>query len=617
MQRCSIRRRSVSRLWAGWILLASFGAVSTFATRSRAQSTGTARTVSPYELDTLAMSLKKAGLTLEPKPDGKRVEGVEVATVEVFDEREGLFQILNVFHATTLPIVLRREVLLEVGDAYDRELVDETARNLRTQAQTSLVMVVPIKGKKRNTVRLLILTKDVWSIRLNWDIKGGSGGLDVLQLEPTEINLAGTHQSVSVRYIYRPETFTLGASYREPRLQGTRVQLAADASVILNRESGQAEGSYGYSYVQRPLFSTRTEWSWLASNDWRDEHIRRYVDTKVATVDVLATRSKDALRDEYLGKRFTETLAVTRSFGVTYKTDFTLGGEVNRRAYRLPNEDYDRFPAEALNAYIRSRVPVTETRIGPALQTRFYTTKFKRLLDFETIGLQEDVRLGYNLGVKVYPVFHELGATRSFFGTDVNAEYTWEMGDGLVRLGGELINEFETEQISDASLRGTLRVATPRLGFGRFVLDAMAINRYRNSLNVTNSLGGDTRLRGYPTSFFVGKDVVTTNLEFRTSNVQIFTVLFGAAAFFDLGDAFTGFDKFKAYDSAGGGLRVLFPQFDRVVFRADLAFPITRPLPAGVSTVGFYFAFQQAFDFVSYANPPSPTIGQYTGLLNR
>ena len=43
------------------------------------------------------------------------------------------------------------------------------------------------------------------------------------------------------------------------------------------------------------------------------------------------------------------------------------------------------------------------------------------------------------------------------------------------------------------------------------------------------------------------------------------------------------------------GVRVLFPQLDRVVFRVDVGFPLTRPLPSGASPVTFFSTFGQAF----------------------
>ena len=616
--RTSSRRRARFgwRGVASGLSLAAAVAVLMTAPLARAQSKGKGP-LSPYERETLEIALKKVDRTLEPAPEGKIVEALEVAPFEVFDEREGFFQVLNVFHATTLPAALRREVLLSVGQPWDRDLADETARNLRTLPQLSLVLVVPVRGTTPDTVRLLVLTKDVWSLRLSWDLKVGSGGLELLRLEPTETNLAGTHQSVATRFILRPETYTLGVSYTVPRLQGQRYSFGVDANVIFNKASGDPEGSYGSTIVTRPLYSSRTEWAWLVGNDWRNERVRRYVDTTVALFNARVTPEADALRDEYHAQRFTETVAVTRSFGVENKLDVTLGAEMSRRAYDLPPTTLERFPEEVLREYTLRRLPVGETRVGPAVRARAYTTSFHRVLDFETIGLQEDFRLGYDVSAKIYPVFSALGSSRTFFGTDATAQYTWAVGDGLVRVGGELLNELEESRISDAAVLGNVRFTTPKLGFGRFVLDGTVLNRYRNYLNRSNLLGGDTRLRGYPSGFFVGKDLVAGNLEYRSPTARIFTILLGGAAFVDAGHAFSGFDSFKLQESVGAGFRILFPQLDRVVFRGDAAFPLKRPLPAGVSPFGFFLAFEQAFDLASQGTSIAPSRGTGSGLLNQ
>lgn len=609
--------RRVARALGYACVCAALATASTGRAQS-ASASGRESGLSAYEQKTLAMALAKLHLTEDPAPEGKTIESIDVFTFEVFDEREGDLQLLNVFHATTRPFVLRREVLLAPGQKYDRALADETARNIRGFGQNSLVLVVPVLGSQPGTVRLFVLTKDVWSLRLAWDVRAGSFGLDTLTLQPTEINVAGTHQTLSTRFVLRPETFTLGVGYGVPRLQGKWLAVAAEANVIVNRPSGDPEGTYGYTYVTRPLFSTRTEWSWLVSNDWRDEHIRRYVDAKVFLYDARATPGKDALRDEYHARRFTETVAVTRSFGIENKLDVTLGAELNRRAYDLPHDIEARFAPEVLDEYRRVRMPVSDTRVGPALRARAYTNEYSRMHDFETLALQEDARVGYDVTAKVYPVFRELGSSRSFVGAEAAAQYTWVIGkDGLLRAGVDALDEFEAHRITDAAVEVDARAATPRLGFGRFVLDGVFVNRYRNYLNRTSLLGGDTRLRGYPTSYFSGKDLVAGNFEYRTPPLQIFTVQVGAVVFYDAGHTANGTNAFKLEHSVGAGVRILLPQFDRVVFRVDGGFPLVRPLPAGVSAFAFFLGFNQAFDLTNYGGNVAPTRGASPGLLNQ
>jgi hypothetical protein len=617
-----------ARVFAGAIVIVAatiFGTPTTAIAQSATPPSGTGK-LSRYEQETLQMALEKLHATVEPNPGGKHVESLEIVTFEVLDEREGVLQILNIFHATTLPEVIRREVLLRPGQRYRSDLAEETARNLRGVPQNSLVLVVPVKGSAADRVRLLVLTKDVWSLRMSWDLKVGSAGLDLLRLEPTETNLAGTQQSVAARYILRPETYTFGAGFRVPRLEGKRVALSADANLTFNRDTGEPEGTYGYTYITRPLFSTRTEWSWLVSNDWRNERLRRYIDARVALFNAKVTPEKDNLRDEFRGERFTETVALTRSFGIEHKQDITFGAELNRRAYHLLPGVESRYPQAVLDEYRAKRVPVSDTRVGPALRARLYTTRFKRLLDLETLGLQEDVRLGYDFAAKIYPVAHELGSTRSFFGVEGAAQYTWAISDGIIRIGAETLNEFDTEQMFDAAVSGDLRIHSPSLGFGRVVYDAAVLSRYRNYLNRQTLLGGEGRLRGYPTNFFSGKDLVVSNLEYRTPSFKLLTILLGMAAFYDVGHAFDGWDQLRPQQSVGGGFRVLFPQLDKVVFRVDFAVPVTRELPSGVERLGslwgipfpsFYAAFEQGFGFSTVGTPVAPTGGIDPGLLGQ
>jgi hypothetical protein len=61
------------------------------------------------------------------------------------------------------------------------------------------------------------------------------------------------------------------------------------------------------------------------------------------------------------------------------------------------------------------------------------------------------------------------------------------------------------------------------------------LNRYRNYLNRQTFLGGDGRLRGYPSSYFVGKDIIAYNFEFRSRPLEILSCQLGTAAFYDVG----------------------------------------------------------------------------------
>jgi len=141
------------------------------------------------------------------------------------------------------------------------------------------------------------------------------------------------------------------------------------------------------------------------------------------------------------------------------------------------------------------------------------------------------------------------------------------------------------------------RLASPRTPVGRLHFDARLLHRYRNYLNDQNSLGGDTRPRGYPAQAFRGKDLIAATLEFRSRAAQILGCQLAGAAFFDTADAFKGFDDLYLKKSVGVGVRILFPQLDRVVMRADWGFPLTRGpgLPSSSWPGDFVITFRQSF----------------------
>jgi hypothetical protein len=74
------------------------------------------------------------------------------------------------------------------------------------------------------------------------------------------------------------------------------------------------------------------------------------------------------------------------------------------------------------------------------------------------------------------------------------------------------------------------------------------------------------------------------------------TVEIGGDLFYDVGDAAFGFNNLHPKQGVGVGLRALFPQLDREVFRVDFGFPVGygATLPS-VNPWTFFIAFQQAF----------------------
>jgi hypothetical protein len=186
------------------------------------------------------------------------------------------------------------------------------------------------------------------------------------------------------------------------------------------------------------------------------------------------------------------------------------------------------------------------------------------------------------------------------------------VGDGLVRAALTSETEVTGGPVPDGLVSASARIVTPRLGIGRLIFDAHFVDRYANYLNIKSALGGDTRLRGYPAQMFVGNDLVVANLELRSRPVELLAVQLGGVLFADVGDAFDTFPAMRPKQSAGFGLRAMFPQFQRGVVRVDVGFPITAgPLPPGVGHVDVVATYNQAFPEL-WAPTPYATSGSTT-----
>lgn len=543
---------------------------------------------SKYELAAIIAAENALASKVDPSAEGKLVESVETFRLDPIEPRDPLPTALNAAHSTTKHDVIAHEVLLRVGEPYTAVMADETARNIRSFARVSIVVVIPLRGSAPDRVRVVTITKDIWSLIVDVDFHFTRGGAERLMFEVEETNLAGRQTELSARSVTQPESVSLGAAYVAPRFASRFLKFHAEGNVIINRRSGDPEGSFGDARIERPLFSTRTPWSWETGVSWDDEVLRRYTNAAVATYE-------NQLPWLWRSRRIEQQMNITRSYGWATKHDFEIGASFVRDAYRVPHPE--QFDPAVVGRFTREYVPVGEARTFAFAEWRTYKNDFIRIVDFETLSLQEDYRLGHDLLVRGYPVFRALGSTRDLVGLRAAAMYTIPIKDGFVRALIDSTTEAEDDRIPDASLNGEVRIVSPKTPAGRLVFDVNATNRWRNYLNRTSVLGGEDRLRGWPTRYFVGRNIFAMNLELRSRPIEIASVQIGAAAFYDVGRAFNGsFEEIKPAQSVGVGLRVVLPQIDRVVIRGDFGFPVAAGgLPVDVAPMSFFFSFHQAF----------------------
>lgn len=565
-----------------------------------AAPSGSAHELSDYEKESIHIALEDTESTLDPNPEGKWVEAIDVVPLDIIEKRDPAPGFLNWVHVTSRNAVIEREVLLRPGERFDRARVEETERNLRAHRQLSVVLIVPTTGSAPDRVRLLVVTKDVWSLRLNWDAVFYDWKVRSLLLQPSEENLAGRHKLLNATVALTTLTYSLGLGFTDPRIAGTRLATSLRANLTFNCRTNDLEGSSGAFAYGKPLYSAHTKWSWATGASWSEGYVRPLGaqgqsicnGDRAVAVPPQYVQTAGVVPYEYHQDALRGETSATRSFGVAVKNDISFGIEAIRRQFRPPPEVLLETPA--VQDAFRRLMPVSDTRLSPFVQLHAFENRFLRVLDFETLGLQEDFQLGHDVWLRAYPALRAAGSSRDLMGVYSGISYTLPIADGLVRAYvASTIEVANPEAQSDAEVAVGGRLMTPRLSFGRFVVDGIVLDRYKNYLNPLVSLGGTDRLRGYRPQAFVGPDEAVVNFEFRTRPVQILTVQVGAALFYDVGDTGSDMHHIDLKHGAGGGIRLAFPQIQRSVFRVDFGVPLNRNDPYADATV--IARFEQAF----------------------
>jgi hypothetical protein len=370
---------------------------------------------------------------------------------------------------------------------------------------------------------------------------------------------------------------------------------------MVNRATGATEGTYGSLTAGQPLYSGLAHWSWDAVVQWEDVVTRRYVNAQLSSY--IDPTTGLAVPYQYRTSLYGTQYDLTRSFGWDTKHDLTLSAGINRVVYRVPSTGLN---PTAVSDFIRDRVPLSDTSVGPSLRYRTYSRRYLRVIDFDSLALQEDYVLGHDITLRASPSFRALGGSRDVVDLYAAAQYTFAIRDGLARVSFSTDNGIEPSRISDAVVTPWAHIVTPTIAnLGRIVVDGGLEYRWRNYLRNYEIVGGDDRIRGFPTNFFVGTDLVVYSVELRTRPVEILSCQLGGVAFYDAADAFNGFSQLEPYQSTGFGFRALFPWLDRVVFRGDIGFPLKRPVDPATGALippyGFIVSFGQAFSVPSVA----------------
>lgn len=191
---------------------------------------------------------------------GPRIRAIILQRDAVFDSSEArhwAYRLANTLHVETRRGVIRRELLVDVGDPYDSELVAESERNLRA---LGIFREVRIERQDSDSgVVLVVRTADAWTTTLAVGA-ATSGSQSVIDLSMQEANLLGTRTAARVGYRNDPDRSTIAMSVDMPRAIDNR--FGAGLSLLQRSDGRGATGSLRLPFLS---LSSRTGASLVAS----------------------------------------------------------------------------------------------------------------------------------------------------------------------------------------------------------------------------------------------------------------------------------------------------------------------------------------------------------------
>jgi hypothetical protein len=537
-------------------------------------------TLSNLESASVARALIARGYVIDPSPWDKVIGQVRVYNEDVFAEPSPVLQFFNHFHVTTKESTIRAEAVITRGERWDQRRIDETARRLRDPLFTSVVAVLPVTATAPGTVDVLIVTRDIWSLRLNTQYTFQQGKLTNLITSLSENNLLGKRDVLSAGLNLDQGAVAVGPLFIDKNLFGERLDLRAQLSDIFNRgELGdgrlRSEGTQSTISLNRPLWSLASEWAAGASFSHRFAIDRQFLGTDLRTItltDPVAMTSA-AFGRQYEMRRWSAGAFVTRQWGDELKQQLSFGHNVDSQRPR-PLGD---FPGDAAQraAFIAKVLPRSEVSSAPFIEYALFTPRYRTVRNVATFSLAEDLRTGPDLDISLAFGLAPLGADHNFQRLNSSAGWTvpWAR-DGFVRLAAGLGGRYQDGEFIDNTATWSIRAAAPPIADAvRLLAQASLSTRWNNTQNTFFVIGSDTGLRGFGINEFTGQRYANLQFEARTLPYPFWVLRFGAVAFYDLGGAYKTLDGLPLHQDAGLGLRILVPQTSAQLLKFDFAIP--------------------------------------------
>lgn len=523
--------------------------------------------LSALEKDLLDKALEELSLELERHPFNKPIGRIFIVSMPPFSSYNNFNRLLNGLHINTKDALIRSGIFIKPGDIYDESLIRDSELYLRSQTNIrSLALIVTVKGQN-NEVDLLVLSKDIISLKPNFDIKGSGIGYDFsitnLFIAFGEHNLLGMNQSILGSYELEQGAHIASMRYVHPHFLGSLIKFYIRPSLVWLR-TGHVDGFLGDIGLEKPLLYETDRFGYGILFNIKSRTITDFLGNKVRLINIADQKIAKKYRYEYAhGSLFGKY-----SMGRKHKYEWLFGYGLIIKNPSVLDEDKDK---EAY--FVKHILPRKEKESFLILGFTHFSNNFLTLYNYNTYNIAETMRLGASFSISNDIALTLIGSDANFLRPELKFTYTQAIKkDGFISMlikSQHRLTNIWTDNLSHLSIN----MVWPRINHvGRLLSShslAMMINdRDHNQFYLGNNNG----LRGVINGFYSGVNLIKNNIELRFNPINLWGIDTGIVAFYDVGCAFNDFHKINPTHTVGLGLRILALAFSSSVFRID--FPI-------------------------------------------
>ena len=221
-----------------------------------------------------AQPLNRVTAQTDPHPPLQTIDTIIIQNGNVFDRQDGapnwVAHLANGLHLRTRQWVIRRRLLLNRGDPFDRARMEESERSLRTLGVFRSVRLDTVRSGPDGKLALRAVTADGWSTQPQFGFTS-AGGDKTWEIGFIERNFLGTATELALVYGRNPDRSRLDFEFLNPHFFGRR-------TLLRTRFSNLSDGHRGEWRFGLPFHETAARRSVETYGEFARERVLRFRD---------------------------------------------------------------------------------------------------------------------------------------------------------------------------------------------------------------------------------------------------------------------------------------------------------------------------------------------------